>query len=290
MIGRPSSRWVSPGSPERTGQHRLWSQSAAAPAAVSGGFEEGHERRAVRLDQDVGADEGAPGRFRLGGHRVVADVRDVEDQLEQAVDRDRAGLEQRPQGPAAALDASRGFATIIFERLGGHVALDRHGPEQPIGQLGEGQGEGDLLLHRLVPRQPGHVADRELAHLFARAVQDPSVLELQEAQVHHQVRPDDLVRRVQEALEVHRGVLAEPPVRHAGRTQHPELPPGVVLAGAGPVGVEQVPLVEHGVGDLPGHVHVGGAVHRDSSGASSSQRASRCPTVSSHEVSPCRAR
>src|SRR5690606_11905682 len=33
---------------------------------------------------------------------------------------------------------------------------------------------------------------------------------------------------------------------------HPELPPQLVLGGGGPVGVQQVPLVQHRVGDRPG--------------------------------------
>ena len=82
------------------------------------------------------------------------------------------------------------------------------------------------------------------------------MLQLQET--HDQL---DAIRAVDEELRREGVILAHARISRTGRTQNAELPTGLVLARRCAVRVEQVALVEHGVGDGTGPVPI--RAHRD---------------------------
>ena len=77
-------------------------------------------------------------------------------------------------------------------------------------------------------------------------------LQLQEAQVHSDLGVGGSGRSAQQALGRQTRVLAQTVLGRVLWSEYAELPSELVLGRGGPVGIEQVALVEHGVGDAPG--------------------------------------
>ena len=146
--------------------------------------------------------------------------------------------------------------------------VERHGP------LAAGRGARfvdeehgvDLPRHAFVPGESPVVALAELVDRAAAGIVDGPGAQVQESQPHvqHGTGP---------ALEQHLGARVVGFVGEALRREHPELPAQPVLLRRGTVGVEQVALEQHGVGDRGDLVERG--VHGRASFSSRS-------TVSSH--------
>ena len=146
--------------------------------------------------------------------------------------------------------------------------LERRGPLAAGGGalLVDGEHGVDLPRHALLPGEPPVVALPERVDRLAAGTVDGPGAQVQEPQPH-------VEHRAGPALEQHLGARAVGLVGEAGRGEHPELPAQPVLLRRGAVGVEQVALEQHGVGDRGDLVERG--VHGRASFSSRS-------TVSSH--------
>jgi hypothetical protein len=244
-------------------------------AGVVRRVDDGDEPCARSRQEQVGADQrGAQGGLLVGG--AGAGVPDRHPQPEHRSVRLGGELDHRAQRPPAP-DQSPGRHGLDVL-----AAVDLHHEVHPAGELDGREGpELPVDRDRLVPRRPDRRPGPQLGHGrdAARAVRALGLppLQLQETEVdgnpwHVAVRPHQAVDR-----EVR--LLAEPGRRGTGRAQHPELPAHLVLGGRRPVGVEQVPLVEDGVGGEPGQ----GERHGRSPAVTS---ASSAATTSSQLVSP----
>ena len=289
MIGEPSSR---SSSPSVAGQERPAPVLAEAVDEVAGlgrRVDHRHERAALGLDEQVGTEQRGAGGVGPRGRPVRVLVVHLDAQPGQRPVRGRRHRDPRGQRPATSYDGPGGCAVRsgdLLDVLGGTHAGGR------LGRPGQREAEHQLLLDGLVPGQLGAAVDVQPLAGLAVGVVDLAVLELQEAEV------DDDGGRVADVAQhgVHRHArrLAEPAVGGTGRPEDAELPAVAVLVRAGAVGVEQVALVEHRVGDGAGGLQpLGGHAHgatAPSAGVASSASASSRPIVSSHEIRPCRAR
>ena len=140
-----------------------------------------------------------------------------------------------------------------------------------VEQVGDGERGLHLALGRLVEGEVGRLAAPQFVDRLpavALGALDAPRVDVEEAQP--QVR-HGLPGSLQETLgQARRGLGGGgEPRRH----EHPELPADPVLGRRGPVGVEQVALVEHRVGHLPGDLHRHGhpRVSLSSSSSASSQ-------------------
>ncbi len=228
----------------------------------------------------MGRDEGLPGRGVTGSdigyvgafvpRRGVLEL-DVGDEQPQplvdALDRNRESAGQRPAGADQPTGELPGVVAKQLDVVAaGNIDVDAGGSTVRC-QLQV--GDDVLPLDRLVPRNPPGRADSELVGgLEMVGARDRPLhaapLHLQEAEDH--VHPGAVVGQ-HECLGEHRRALSDPASLGADRTNHAELPPDLVLARRRAIGVQQVALVEHGVGDPTGRID---AAHHVTAGLAAS--------------------
>ena len=148
--------------------------------------------------------------------------------------------------------------------LGVSAVSDRDLQGARICEVGDTEGpEGQLAFDGLIPGDPRFQAAGQFVDGFEASAADiafgDSVLQLEEAHDEGQ-----FAVTVDQELRRQAGVFADTRVGRAGRPHHAELPPGLVLGRRRSVGIQQVPLVEHRVGDGAGPIPRG--CHRASSG------------------------
>ncbi len=265
-----------------------------------------HAEQTVRRDQRAAQ--------RLGARPARGQIRDrVLDHHPQAVEPERRldpGRGQVHGGrrrPPAAHHPRR--ARPRTQRFGVGAAQDEHRYRQRsvfhVDQVGQRHGEVNLAGPPLVEAQ---LAGAIHVKLVDRHETPPGITlldaapdHLQEPQPHKdRRRPGRLQQavgllerpagRARDARRPRRGLLRGPP----RRGQHPELPAHPVLARGPAVGVKQVALIEHRVGDRTRRVEPGGysvrharRCHRD---RCPQQACSRLPTTASLPAGPRRDR
>jgi len=144
----------------------------------------------------------------------------------------------------------------------------------------------DMLLGRLVPGDELLVADierrdrREALGRCRIGRLDAASLELKESHPHIEHR---LPARDHEAFGLHLPVLGTVQLHLRPRREDAELEANAILVGRGTIGIEDVALVEDGVGDL-----LGGVELHAGSRSSAPARSSSMLIVSSHVVSASR--
>ena len=135
-------------------------------------------------------------------------------------------------------------AARLVERLAVLAAGDGELLDHAVGQeRGALRGDLDLALHRLVPALAGSLGGPPL--------------DLQEPQ---DDLDDGLPGVLKNALGLGIGALRGVGGGVPGRHHHAELPAALVLLRRGPVRVQDVPLVQDGVGDAPDGVEVHGGL------------------------------
>ena len=252
-----------PGGPASTGQQRCWRQRAAAPRGRVRRLEQRDERGAVRLEQQVGADQASAADRGVLAVATASgcSLSHGDGQPEQAVVRLGVGARAaaaaasggarsgRPAAPAASSSGSTSSPPAT-------VAAGR------VDRLGQGErGQRDLAARP--PRPSVSTVAPSTVERGDRSYWPPSAsalhlahLQLEEAQVDGD-RRRSARRGREQALHRHAGLLAE--ARRAAAAAGPSTPNcqrDWFLLRAGPVGVEQVALVEHRVGDRRGRVDV----------------------------------
>ncbi len=157
-----------------------------------------------------------------------------------------------PHEPAP--DQSVGVADLLGAPAGGGGDV----PGEAAGEPVQPQPLLVLDLDGLVPAEPALGADAQLGDVD-ESVGPPArrrvhplgtpLLDLQEPQVEHHLgsRVDSLVE-AQQALHGQVGILPGAGPAGPPRSEHAELPARPVLARRGPVRIQQVTLVEHGIG------------------------------------------
>ena len=238
--------------PLRPGEHRpgvpvvQLAGRGEGPLGRVGGRE---ERARGDGDQGVRGDERRPQRDLARGAVGAGGVVDDVDAQAQDVVRpgQRLGGDDEPpvQRQAAPLDAAAGDGLdgVLRGEREGHGVLAR-----PV----DGDRGIDLPGHALLPGEVPVVAVDQLVDGAAVGVVDGPGAQLQEPQSQVQ---DGAGAAVEQDL----GAGAVRLVGEPGRGEDAELPPQAVLLRRGAVGVEQVALEEHGVGDAGGLVERGGA-------------------------------
>ena len=249
MIGEESSRSERSAGPASTGQVCSLTQAAVAAAAHCGGSvrdrkvpgRDGEQR--VRGDQRV-AQQLLARRVR----RAVAVVDHVEAQPVHQVGPGQVGRgDHDPAGdrPALAqqLPGRGAVRRAQLLDLAGRGKSDGHGLRAGE-QLVQSQHRVQLPRHPLLEAQlPDPVDDQLVDRLPVGGVRGAG-LQLQAAQPQLQLAAAGS-GRLQQALGAVAGRLGAV----AGRGEHAELPAQPVLLRRGAVGVEQVALEQHGVGD-----------------------------------------
>src|SRR5262249_50686048 len=171
------------------------------------------------------------------------------------------------------------------------LALERGGERERHEQLvvaprsaREGHLPGDLTLHALLLGGPEPIVGleaRDVRERMSRGIVrslDGAHLYLEEA---HRAREPRMLAGQRETLGLHPPLLAASAVTPETRRQHAELPPHAVLLRRRTIGVQDVSLVQHGVGH--------GAGPREAHAASSPARRKSAPITSSQLASAWRA-
>ena len=246
-------------------QHRPGVEVAAGLGGRLGPLrrvEQGQEHPLVDPEQAVGRDQRVPQGHAPVGGRVVpgAGVLQPEAQPDQAVgplqalgrqpDRaqDRPAVAHCPPGQPAGhgVDGLDPATPRALERRGQLAG------QQP----GQRDLDGHLLLGGLVPGDQLGAVDRQAGDLVEGPGLDVDRLDrlglhVQEPDQH----PDHGgVLGLEQALGLGRPGLVGAALAPQPGHQHPELPAGLVLGRRGPVGIQQVALVEDGVGHLAGQL------------------------------------
>jgi hypothetical protein len=233
--------------------HPVLPASRRGLLGVLGRLEQGDELRAVRREQQVRPDQRAADGRRLVGRHLVGAVRHVDAQADQGVD----GLGPHPddggQGLTPADEAAGRGGVVETDEL--DVLTPRHLDVERPSVLEVGQparSELHLVSDGLVPGQPGPFSDAQLVdgleprRVAGRGRLGAAGLQLEEPEPQRHL---GVVARAEQARAGQVGLLAESVGRGAGRAEDAPLPARRVLARGRPVGVQQVALVEHGVGD-----------------------------------------
>ena len=214
--------------------------------------DEGHEPAVVGGHQRVhrgqrAADHVVPGRAvpRRPGREVL----DHHPELDQGVGAlDPLGGQPQPpgEGQQATDDPPR-----LAQRLDLFVGRQLEGDDL----LAQAHRlDVQLLLDRLVERAPQLSVDLERAHGRARRVLDGPGLDAQEAEL----EVDDGTGALDQHLGLHERALARVVVAELLGGGNAELPADLVLGRRGPVRVQDVALVQDGVGHLAGTIEAGG--------------------------------
>src|SRR3954463_5346674 len=306
MIGEASTTSevcpFGPPSPASTGQQRCCRQRSAASRASSGGAIT-ETNRAWSVDSSRCApisDARSDASFSVTGSAVFLTA---------------SSRRSRPPSSWASSDTSArsgqrrrtsrppGIGPPAGDRLDGLTAGDLDGQLAAVAQLLDAEGAQLALdLDGLVPAAPHRAAGQQLGNApIAAAGLLPlghPPLQLEKPQVHGHRRRTGLAllghAEPQQALHREVGLLTHAGGGRSRRAEHAELPPHLVLGRGGPVGIQQVALVEDGGGSEPGererHRPLPFAAGCAPSASGSRAPASSAMTASSQLVSPCTCR
>ena len=265
---------ASPGGPASTGQQRCWRHPAGRLAASGGGSSsETNVARPRSLEQQVGADQRGADRLVLGRSCCARDLVLHRDGEPLRTRRRRRGCVRAAQCPAPSGPAGRPRRHGRPDRLDVLARLGDRDPGRAVDQVGDSarcasarrSTASSQLYQRSSPttqlidvdepaaRRLGVAASRTWSCRKRRKVRATVGLGGGAGAAAGTGSPSGRPRPT-------RG-------RRARRPEHAELPAHLVLARGRPVRVEQVALVEHGVGD-------GAGLRRGSSTRSSAARGS----------------
>ena len=267
-----------PPSPASTGQQRCWRQRPAASRASSGGsITETNRAPAAASSRCVPISDEPQGGVlvrgparRCCGRRPAAAAPGRRAAVCSATSA-RSGQRRRTSRPPAPSSTSSPPSTCTAS-------------VHPAAQLGDARSvpssrststASSQVVQTAAPARSSGDGGEAAGAVGALGL---PALQLQEAQVHGHRRA--VVVRPQQALDGEVGLLPQPGGGRAGRAEHAELPAHLVLRRGRPVGVEQVPLVEDGVGGEPGQGEASRPLPRRARSASS------VVTASSQLVSP----
>ena len=292
----PAARRSAPSGPASTGQQRCWRQRAAAACGPSGGSSSETKSASCRLisrwvpmkrpGDGVSAGPAGSGRPAPGSavaHRHAEPRQRSADGCVGAEPHVRRAAAD--DGGPAARPAGRPSSRRVPRRPAG-----RRPPPAAPGPRPARPGERpqrDLVLHGLVPAQPAGGRRRRAR---PPAVNRPPSSRLLGGAASAAAGsagglPAGAAGRGSAGnRRTCAGSSPDTGVRGARRAQDAELPAGLVLLRGRPVGVEQIALVEDGVGDGAGQAAGSCSWHR--SPATSRGAASRLSTAASQEVRP----
>ena len=282
-VRRPSS------SATITGQQRCCTHADVSAAAQSAAVEQRDEPGAVRADQQVGAHERIPRGDVAGGpagdlagrpHGTVVDAGTEHEQprIRPGPTRQGDAAVQRPASAHQPADQLPVLAQLLDVLPAGAARRASDSPtRRPAVRSSKGR---DLAGHRLVEGGSSEVPSTE--QLVDRAATRPVSPPLHDAatapagSARH--TSDGCARpRLEDAPRPDIEVSSPAPASAApARPEDAELPAHLVLRASRAVGVEQVALVEHGVGDLAGARSTWARVTTRSPSAAASRSAMVC--------------